>query len=129
MNDTVVVIDTQFGRYLAAKTYTFDERGKKVDSVSVATQDTVRPTALRYFTRAPQKFELMSFVTPYGINLDLGKGGKTYEFDVTDYLTVLKGWKRLTMERGSGQEESISSFSLSKERPPGMFSICNRSGR
>lgn len=105
MNDTVVAIDTQFGRYLATKSYTFDEQGKKVDSVNIPAEDTVRPTALRYYTRAPQKFELMSFVTPYGINLDLGKDGKMWQFDVTDYLPVLRGWKRLTMERGSGQEE------------------------
>jgi hypothetical protein len=116
-NDSVVVIDTQFGRYLAAKTYTYNEQGKKIDSVSVPAEDTVRPTALRYFTRAPQKFELMSFVTPYGINLDLGKGGKTYEFDVTDYVPVLKGWKRLTMERGSGQEEFDLKFLFIKGTP------------
>ncbi len=117
-NDTVVTVDTASGYYLATKRYVFDETGKKVDSVNVAAQDTVRPTNLYYWTRGPQKFELMSFVTPYGIGLDLGKAGKTWEFEATDYLPVLKGWKRLTMERGSGQEEFDLTFLFIKGTPP-----------
>ncbi len=104
-NDSVYATDTVYGDYLATKSYTYDESGKKVDSINVPAQDTVRPDTLFYFTRGPQKFELMSFVTPYGIDLDLGKTGKMWEFDVTDYLPIMKGWHRLTMERGSGQEE------------------------
>ena len=116
-NDTVVAFDTVYGDYLATKSYTFDESGKKVDSTNVAAQDTVRPTNLYYWTRSPQKYELMSFVTPYGIGLDLGKTGKMWEFDVTDYLPVMKGWKRLTMERGSGQEEFDLRFLFIKGTP------------
>ncbi|HZK77049.1 MAG TPA: LamG domain-containing protein, partial [Candidatus Kapabacteria bacterium] len=71
-NDSVVAVDTVYGDYLATKSYTYDESGKKVDSTNVAAQDTVRPTNLYYWTRSPQKYELMSFVTPYGIGLDLG---------------------------------------------------------
>ncbi len=128
-NDTVVAVDTVYGDYLATKSYTYDESGKKVDSTTVTAQDTIKPTNLYYWTRSPQKFELMSFVTPYGIGLDLGKTGKIWEFDVTDYLPVMKGWKRLTMERGSGQEEfDLNSF-LSKARPHGTCSICSSCGR
>ncbi len=116
-NDTVVAIDTVYGDYLATKSYTYDESGKKVDSVNVAAQDTIRPANLNYWTRSPQKYELMSFVTPYGIGLDLGKTGKMWEFDVTDYLSVLKGWKRITMERGSGQEEFDLRFLFIKGTP------------
>ncbi|HET6401972.1 MAG TPA: LamG-like jellyroll fold domain-containing protein [Candidatus Kapabacteria bacterium] len=116
-NDTVVAVDTIYGDYLATKSYTYDETGKKVDSVNVAAQDTIRPTNLYYWTRSPQKYELMSFVTPYGIGLDLGKTGKMWEFDVTDYLPVMRGWKRLTMERGSGQEEFDLRFLFIKGTP------------
>jgi len=117
-NDSVRALDTIYGDYLATKSYTFDESGKKVDSVNVVAQDTIRPTNLYFWTRAPQKFELMSFVTPYGIGLDLGKTGKMWEFDVTDYLPIMKGWKRLTMERGSGQEEFDLRFLFIKGTPP-----------
>src|SRR5207253_6761122 len=77
----------------------------------------VRVSKLFYYTRSPQKYELMSFVTPYGIYLDLGKTGKTWEFDVTDYLPVMKGWKRLSMERGAGQEEFDLRFLFIKGTP------------
>ncbi|HEY3875579.1 MAG TPA: LamG-like jellyroll fold domain-containing protein [Candidatus Kapabacteria bacterium] len=116
-NDTVITVDTVYGDYLATTSYTYDETGKKVDSVNVAAQDTVKPVNLFWFTRGPQKFELMSFVTPYGLGLDLGKTGKTWEFDVTDYMTEMKGWKRLTMERGAGQEEFDLTFLFIKGTP------------
>ncbi len=116
-NDSVYATDTIYGDYLATKSYTYDESGNKVDSVNVAAQDTVRPDTLFYFTRGPQKFELMSFVTPYGLGLDLGKTGKMWEFDVTDYLPIMKGWHRLTMERGSGQEEFDLKFLFIKGTP------------
>lgn len=116
-NDTVAAIDTLYGYYLATKSYTYDDSGKKIDSINVAAQDTIKPTNLYYWTRSPQKYELMSFVTPYGIGLDLGKTGKMWQFDVTDYLPVMKGWKRLTMERGSGQEEFDIRFLFIKGTP------------
>ena len=116
-NDSLVGIDTIIGDYLATKSYMFDETGKKIDSVNISAQDTVKPSTLNYWARGPQKFELMSFVTPYGIGLDLGKAGKTWEFDVTDYVPVMKGWKRLTMERGSGQEEFDLKFLFIKGTP------------
>lgn len=116
-NDSVYATDTLYGDYLATKSYTIDESGKKVDSTLVPATDTVRLDTLFYFTRGPQKFELMSFVTPYGIDLDLGKTGKMWEFDVTDYLPIMKGWHRLTMERGSGQEEFDLKFLFIKGTP------------
>ena len=47
------------------------------------------------------RFELGRYITPYGIGIDLGEGW-TWIFDVTDYLPVLKGEKRLTA--GNWQE-------------------------
>lgn len=65
----------------------------------------------------PQKFELMSFVTPYGIGLDLGPQGTLWEFDVTDYLPILNGMKRLSVERGAWQEEMDIRFLFIKGTP------------
>ncbi|HKK87523.1 MAG TPA: peptide-N-glycosidase F-related protein, partial [Saprospiraceae bacterium] len=48
-----------------------------------------------------ERFELGRYITPYGIGIDLGEGW-TWIFDVTDYLPVLKGNKRLTA--GNWQE-------------------------
>jgi hypothetical protein len=59
------------------------------------------------FTYSPQKFQIMSFVTPYGIGLDLGKKGKMWEFDVTDYLPILRGEKRLSVEAGGQNQEEM----------------------
>lgn len=71
------------------------------------------------FTYAPQKFQIMSFVTPYGIGLDLGKRGKMWEFDVTDYLPILRGEKRLSIEAGGqNQEEMDIRFLFIKGTPP-----------
>lgn len=69
------------------------------------------------WTYAPQKFEIMSFVTPYGIQLDLGKEGKMWEFDVTDYLPILNGDKILSVERGAWQEELDIRFLFIKGTP------------
>jgi hypothetical protein len=48
-----------------------------------------------------ERFELGRYITPYGIGIDLGEGW-TWIFDVTDYLPLLKGDKRLTA--GNWQE-------------------------
>ena len=57
---------------------------------------------LNYYTRRPSKVEIMSFVTPYGVGLDLGPKGKTWVFDVSDFAPILKDKKRITIEN-SGQ--------------------------
>lgn len=62
---------------------------------------------LVYFRRFPMKYELLSFVTPYGINLDLGKDGKTWFFDMTDLGPILKGNKRMTIELGGQNQEEL----------------------
>ena len=49
----------------------------------------------------------MSFVTPYGLGLDLGPKGKTWTFDMTDFLPIFKGQKRMTMERGGQWMEDM----------------------
>ena len=85
----------------------YDYEGEAIDSTLVTATGTIVPEQLEYFKRYPMKFEIMSFVTPYGIFLDLGMDGKTWAFDVTDYLPILKGKKRMTIERGGEWQEDM----------------------
>ncbi len=87
--------------------YYYDENGLLYDSVLVSIDGTITPTTLNYQLRYPTKYEIMSFVTPYGINLDLGQNGKTWTFDVTDFAPILKGNRRVTMERGGQWMEDM----------------------
>ena len=65
------------------------------------------------------RFEIMSFVTPYGIGINFGKSGHTWTFDVTDFAPILKGDKRLTMEwGGQWQEEMDIQFYFIVGTPP-----------
>ena len=81
--------------------------GLKLDSISITPDGTINISDLVYYRRDPSKFEIMSFVTPYGINLDLGPSGKTWTFDVTDFAPILKGRKRMTIERGGQWMEDM----------------------
>ena len=87
--------------------YYYDENGQLYDSVLITIDGTITPTTLTYQRRFPMKYEIMSFVTPYGINLDLGPNGKTWTFDVTDFAPVLQGTKRMTIERGGQWMEDM----------------------
>ena len=87
--------------------YTYDPEGNKIDSTMINGTSTIEIGELEYFRRYPMKFEIMSFVTPYGIWLDLGMDGKTWAFDVTDYGPILKGAKRMTVERGGQWQEDM----------------------
>ncbi len=83
------------------------ETGALISTIPTTPDSTIVPTTLNYLRRYPMKFEIMSFVTPYGINLNLGPNGKTWTFDVTDFTPILKGLKRMTMERGGQLQEDM----------------------
>jgi len=84
----------------------FDESGTETGTVNVPTQNTINIVDLDYYNKFPSKFEIMSFVTPYGIGLDLGPNGKMWEFDMTDFTPILTNDKLLTVEfSGAYQEE------------------------
>lgn len=96
-----------------------DEAGNKVADKTIASEGDISIEELQYYTRRPMKYELTSFVTPYGIGLDYGKEGKTWYFDVTDFAPILNGTKRLTVERGGqNQEEMDLKFLFIKGTPP-----------
>ncbi len=107
VDGTDLVEDQTIFVWLAEDEKTYDADGNLVSSTPVATENTITPGILNYFRKIPSKYELLSFVTPYGFFLDLGPKGKTWTFDVTDFLPILKGNRRLSMERGGQFNEEI----------------------
>ena len=94
--------------YWAAGTFNvYDEDGNVVETVNYPEEDIIEIGELVYHNYSPSKFELLSFVTPYGIGLDFGKEGKTWVFDVTDYGPILKGKKRFLMDKGGERQEEM----------------------
>jgi hypothetical protein len=94
--------------YQAGYTYVYNgDNLQLLDSVLIPTTGTINITQLNYMRRSPSRFQIMSFVTPYGNGLDLGVNGKTYTFDVTDFAPLLKGTKRMTMDAGGQWQEDM----------------------
>ena len=106
-SDSIGVISTNTYYNTDNKSYYYTSLGVLYDSVSHSPNGTLTVIDLPYYNRFPMKFEIMSFVTPYGINLDLGMEGKTWIFDVTDFTPFLEGKKRITMERGGEYQEEM----------------------
>ncbi len=102
-----LVIKDDYEYYLAGFQVVYDDQGEVIDGVLVNPEGTINIEQLEYFTKRPSKFEIMSFVTPYGIGIDFGLEGKTWTFDVTDFAPILKGRKLLTMERGGQFQEEM----------------------
>lgn len=95
------------------------ETGALLSIIPVTTEGSITPTELDYYQRYPMKFEIMSFVTPYGINLNMGIDGKTWTFDMTDFTPILNGDRRLTIEKsGRWQEEMDIKFLFIVGTPP-----------
>ena len=73
---------------------------------------------LIYQISSPVRYEIMSFVTPYGNGLDLGPDGVTWYFDVTDFAPILNGKKRIALIGGGQfQEEMRITFRFIKGNP------------
>lgn len=96
----------------------FNEAGQVIGDVTFLEEDALEIEPLIYYKKSVAKFELLSFVTPYGIGLDLGENGKTWIFDVTDFGPILKGKKRLLMDKGGEWQEEIDiKFAFIKGKP------------
>jgi hypothetical protein len=85
----------------------FDTNNQAFDTVAVSPTGTLNLSDLPYQNRYPMEFEIMSFVTPYGIGLDLGSDGKTWSFDVTDFAPILKGDKMMSLTFGGQWQEEM----------------------
>ncbi len=106
LHDSINPLSTQY-LWQAGYEYTYNPEGQIVDSNLRIPTDFAAISELNYYRRYPAKYEIMSFVTPYGIYLDLGLEGKTWLFDVTDYAPILKGNKRLSIELGGQRQEDM----------------------
>ena len=103
---TRVLEDTEF-LYEAKDQPIFDQDGNLIGQVPVTSQGEISPMEIEHFTKTPMVFEIMSFVTPYGIFLDL-EDGKTWTFDVTHLGPILKGNKRMFMSQGGEWQEEMN---------------------
>ncbi len=93
--------------WIGYQVFVYDQEGVLYDIYDIEPDGLVDIEELTYYQKFPAKFELLSFVTPYGIGLDFGLEGKTWVFDVTDFGPILKGNKRLLMDKGGQWQEDI----------------------
>ncbi|MGB9852746.1 MAG: peptide-N-glycosidase F-related protein [Candidatus Kapaibacteriota bacterium] len=74
--------------------YLYDNNGNVLDSVLVPPDSTIYLTKRRIYFEDPiaitERYEIMRYVTPYGIGLDVGDGF-TWTMDVTDFAPLLVG--------------------------------------
>lgn len=106
-SDEISVVKTDWV-YAAFPSRIYTEFGnswKIADSIAVLDADSLIQSNLNFKRRFPWYNEIMSFVTPYGIGLNLGPEGKTWYFDVTDFAPILKGDKRILMTLGGQNQE------------------------
>ena len=101
-------VDSSFSLYEARKSMVYKgETGALLDSIAVKSEGVLDLVKLNYSLRFPWFNELVSFVTPYGINLDLGMAGKSWYFDLTDFVPLLKDKKRLVVAMGGQYQEQM----------------------
>lgn len=116
---TDVVVDSIYQVYAAIDEVTYDINGAVVDATTIPPNGTISVGELDYYSKSPMRFEIMSFVTPYGIGIDFGEEGRTWTFDVTDYTPILNGRKRMFLGNGGQfQEEMDIRFHFVKGTPP-----------
>lgn len=118
LNGTDLILDSAYFLFEAGEMPVYDEDGDIISYVNVASEGTLDIEELNYYKKYPSQFEIMSFVTPYGINLDLGINGKMWQFDVTDFEPILHDAKRLSVEFGKYQEEMDIRFLFISGTPP-----------
>lgn len=105
--------------WAAGDIQTLNIEGDTIQTDFVNSEDILYVYDLDYYRKFPMDFELLSFVTPYGIFLDFGLEGRYWVFDVTEYAPILKGNKRFKMTRGGQwQEEMDIRFAFIKGTPP-----------
>ncbi len=121
-NDQINLVSTQSNWYHANQSYVYNGDSSSmqmIDSIAINAEGSLILSNLSFFRRFPWYNEIMSFVTPYGIGLNLGATGKTWYFDVTDFAPILKGNKRILMTLGGqNQEQNDVEFWFIVGTPP-----------
>lgn len=99
-----VAINT-FNYWEGGYTYLYSALGEKLDSTLISTDIFIENDTLFYYS-APfeivNRYELGRYITPYGIQLDLGTDGWTWVYEVTDFEPLLHG--SVELEAGNWQE-------------------------
>lgn len=108
ISDELVVVNTQFLYDTEAAKIYDAETSVVLNSIAIVAEDSIVNEDLAYFNRFPFYNEIMSFVTPYGINLDLGDDGKSWYYDMSDFAPILRGNKRLLMTMGGQYQEDMN---------------------
>lgn len=107
ISDQVNLVSTT-GVYQATPQNIYNgDTGALIGTIAATPQATLNITNLSYYSRYPFYNEIMSFVTPYGIGLNLGPKGKTWYFDVSDFAPLLNGSKRMLMTLGGEFQEQM----------------------
>ena len=118
-NGNLETVDTTYVWMDGTSSYTYDGNGNAINSSLVIGDDSVQVSTLNYYEKRPMKLELINFITPYGIGLDMnGLNGRTWQFDVTDFAPALKGSKFMAMENGRYQEDNDITFAFIEGTPP-----------
>lgn len=95
------------------------ENWKIIDSVMIEPDEILYKEELPYYGEpfeVLEEYEIGRFITPYGINLDLGPQGFTWVFDVTDYAHLLQG--EVDLSAGNQQELIDLKFEFIEGAPP-----------
>ncbi|MBK5284992.1 MAG: T9SS type A sorting domain-containing protein [Bacteroidia bacterium] len=109
--DTLLVWATYYNQYQ------YDLAGNAIDSMLV------NPDSMLYLVHTPYynvferivRYEIGRYITPYGINLNLGTGF-TWTFDVSDYATLLHD--TVYLQAGNWQELLDVQFKMIRGIPP-----------
>lgn len=107
VNGSDLVLDSTGFVYPSGSAPVIDEDGEVVDNIDFPEAGVLIPQTLEYFNKNPMAYEIMSFVTPYGIGIDFGLDGHTWTFDVTEFGPILKGNKRIYLSRGGQWQEEM----------------------
>lgn len=94
--------------------YSYNESGTAIDSVKAIATDSLVKNNILYYSSVVD-YEIHRFITPYGVNLDLGPDGFTWVEDVTDFAQILQN--NVTLSAGNQQELIDLKFLFVKGKP------------
>lgn len=117
-HDVINTVSTTFLFDAIAENVYNGDTGSLITTLPITPEGTLAIVDLDYYKRYPFYNELVSFVSPYGNGLDLGPNGKTWYFDMSDYVKLLKGNKQLVVNGGKWQEEMDLEFLFIVGTPP-----------
>jgi len=100
--------------WAAGYSYTYNASGAKVDSTLISPVNTLRKTLKEWYS-PNVTYEIGRFITPYGINLNMGAGFR-WVYDVTDYAQLLHD--TVDLSAGNNQELIDVKFVMIKGDPP-----------